>query len=102
VRTSDFSMTKRLLDILAVSVDDLDAVSVRVVGGVAYIEGLVSSDQQRQLISRLAERTPGIRKVVTRLATENVRVSPARLWNALAVPPPVLMHYYTLGQSERG
>lgn len=100
MRTSDFSMTKRLLDILAVSVDDLDAVSVRVVSGVAYIEGLVSSDQQRQLILRLAERTPGIRKVVTRLATENGRVSPARLWTALAVPPPVLMHYYTLGQSK--
>jgi hypothetical protein len=99
VRTSDFSTTKRLLDILAVSVDDLDAVSVKVLGGVAYIEGLVTSDQQSQLILRLAKRTPGVRKVVARLATDYGRMRPPNLRKPLAVPPPVLMHYYSLGQA---
>jgi osmotically-inducible protein OsmY len=96
MKTSDVLMTKRLRDILAVSVEDLDAVSATVEDGVAYLEGVVPSDEQRKSILRLAKRTTGTVRVIACLSTEKVRPRGARRSEALAVPPPVLMHYYSL------
>jgi hypothetical protein len=82
---------------LGVSVDDLDAVSIKVEDGVAYIEGAVSFDQQRRLISRPAHGPTGVRNVMGRIKTENGPPGQARDCKPLAVAPPVLMHYYSLG-----
>jgi len=89
-------MTKRLRDIVAVTVDDLDAVSASVEDGVAYLEGVVPYEEQRRSLVRLAERTDGISTVIACLSTERVPTHATRFSNPPEVPAAVLMHYHSL------
>jgi osmotically-inducible protein OsmY len=60
--------------------DDVEALRVRVVEGVAYIDGEVSSYRAKKIITRLIASAAGLRKVVNRS-----RVVPAALVNDKAL-----------------
>ena len=96
----DSALEQRIRDIIAVVAEDIDAITVEVEDGVAYIEGVVPSQEHRQAIAGAARRLKGLRGVITCLAVE--RVLPSRIGYTQAraygmhLPTPVLMHYYSL------
>jgi hypothetical protein len=92
----DQVLERRVRDIVAVAVPDIDAVLVEVEDGVAYVEGVVPSEHHRHLILSAVEQVKGLRRLITCLVTEHV-VSPVPASNAITLcSAPVLMHYYSL------
>jgi len=85
--------TKRICDIVAVAVDDIDSVTVAVEDGIAYLEGGVPTEEQRQTIIRAVRRVEGLRRVISCLAAEHAMPRPRAALTAAGVAPPVLMHY---------
>ncbi len=93
----DVELERRVRDIIAVVLEDIDSVTCEVEDGVAYIEGVVPSDERRRTISKIVGHLDGLASVVTCLATERVLPSADREHAAdLLFSPPVLMHYYSL------
>ena len=91
----DREVARRIRDIIAVASDDIDAISVAVEDGVAYIEGVVSGESERRAILSAVRNVEGLDRVITCLAAEHIL--PMRPDDTHgAVPPPVLMHYYSL------
>ena len=94
------ALEQRIRSIIAVVAEDIDAITVEVEDGVAYIEGVVPSPEQRQAIAEAAHWLRGLRGVITCLAVE--RVLPSRIGGTrvgaygMHLPTPVLMHYYSL------
>src|SRR3954447_14218770 len=86
--------TKRICDIVAVAVDDIDSVTVAVEDGIAYLEGVVPSEEQREAIVHAVRQIDGLRRVISCLAAEHAMPRPHAAVHAAGVAPPVLMHYY--------
>lgn len=93
---SDREIEKRVSDIIAVAVGDLDAITVAVEDGVAYIEGVVESEQKRRAITSTVHKIAGLKRVITCLATEHVLSFRNAGRKQLYISPPVLMHYHRL------
>lgn len=90
----DKELACRVRDIIVVIIDDIDAVTSDVEDGVVYIEGVVSTDEQRHAICRAVHQLDGLCHVITCLATE--RILPSDPKRATSFPPQVLMHYHSL------
>jgi hypothetical protein len=93
-------LERRVWDIIAVTIEDIDAVMFDIEDGVVYIEGAVPTHEQRQLITKGVGQLAGVKGVVTCLATEHVlppvSTSTRQVDNNLLYPAPVAMHYYSL------
>lgn len=96
LKDQDVELARRVRDILAVATDDIDAVTSEVEDGVVYIEGVVTSEQQRRAISGAVRDLDGVSQVITCLATEHVMSSTAAKESTSLYPAPVFMHYYSL------
>lgn len=96
VNTEDETLTRRIRDIVAVATTDIDGVRVEVEDGVAYIEGVVSSADEARIITRAVGGLRGLTRVVTCLSTEKVLAAANEEAAENILPPPVLMHYYSL------
>lgn len=92
----DRELARRILDIIAVASEDIDAITVAVEDRIAYIEGAVPTEGQRRAIVGAAHNLKGLRQVVTCLATEHVLPRQQPSSKDLPLPTPVLMHYYSL------
>ena len=92
----DVELARRVRDILAVAADDIDAVTSDVEDGVVYIEGVVSSEEQRRAISSAVRGLDGVSQVITCLATEHVMHNQSGKESPVLYPTPVYMHYYSL------
>jgi osmotically-inducible protein OsmY len=92
---NDEALSRRLRDIIAVIVNDIDAVAYEVEGGVAYIEGVVPDEAQRRAILRTAARVDGLTHIVACLAVEHILPTSAPPTES-PFPTPVLMHYHSL------
>lgn len=92
----DKTLEQRIRDIIAVATSDIDAVLVEVEDGVAYVEGVVSGERERNAIMTNLRRVPGICGLVTCLSVEHVRPSPGEVTDTRSAPAPLLMHYYSL------
>lgn len=68
----DPELARKVRDIIAVLLEDIDAVIWEVEDGVAYIEGVVPAERDRYRISRAVQRVEGIRQVITCLCTERI------------------------------
>ena len=68
--------TKRICDIVAVAVNDIDSVTVAVEDGIAYLEGVVPSEEQRQAIVRAVRQVDGLHRVISCLAAEHAMPRP--------------------------
>ncbi len=68
----DIELARRVRDVIAVVVEDIDAVVYDVEDGIAYIEGVVPSEVERNRIRRTVERLDGVRRVITCLSTERI------------------------------
>ena len=88
--------TKRICDIIAVVTEDIDAVTVAVDDGVAYIGGVVPTAAERDAIISAVRQIGSLNRVVTSLATEHILPRSSRYSGQANVPSPVLMHYYSL------
>lgn len=75
----------------ALPLADRARLRVTVVGGVCRVEGAVSSYQEKQAISRVLSRVPGIRALVNQ-----VRIAPEEL--ALLEPAPAMAEAPASGQ----
>lgn len=91
----DVELARRVRDVVAVVADDIDAVSFDVEDGVAYIEGVVPTDEQRRAISNAVSQINGLDRVVTCLATEHVLPATADTGNGTLYPTQLYMHYYS-------
>jgi osmotically-inducible protein OsmY len=91
----DVELTRRIRDIVAVVTEDMDAVTWEVEDGVAYVEGVVGSEDERRALCRAVRQLDGLSHVVTCLATERVMPSQPDSTTAL-YPPTVMMHYHSL------
>ena len=92
---SNKELAQRVRDIIAVVTDDIDGVMFEVEDGVAYIEGVVPSDQERKAISSAVRQLDGLTHVITCLATEKV-IPPPENSSVAPYPTPVLMHHHSL------
>jgi hypothetical protein len=92
---TDGLLQRKILGIIAVAASDLDAVTVDVEAGIAYIEGVVASSAERAVIIDTAAKLEGIEKVVDCLACERVLEQSAAS-AAANIAMPVLMHYHSL------
>src|SRR5437879_2138963 len=61
----DREVARRIRDIIAVASDDIDAISVAVEDGVAYIEGVVSGESERRAILSAVRNVEGLDRVIT-------------------------------------
>lgn len=68
----DIELARRVRDVIAVVVEDIDAVVYDVEDGIAYIEGVVPSEAERTRIRRAVQRLGGVRRVITCLSTERI------------------------------
>lgn len=91
----DAELARRVRDIVAVVAADIDDVSFDVEDGVVYIEGVVSSDEQRRAITSAVSHLEGLDRVVTCLATEHVLPVSVDSGASTLYPAPVYMHYYS-------
>ena len=89
----DVELARRVRDILAVASDDIDAVISDVEDGVAYIEGVVPTEEQRRAIINTVRQLDGVQHVVACLVTEHVPPLTDEQERPLLYPAPVLMHY---------
>jgi osmotically-inducible protein OsmY len=96
MRDNDVDLCRRVRDIVAVIADDIDAVSYEVEDGIVYIEGVVSSDEQRHAISSAVTHLPGVEDIIECLATEHVMPVALNEEQSALVPPQVYMHYFSL------
>lgn len=96
MKDHDRFLEQRIRDIVAVATDDIDSILVEVEDGVAYIEGIVSSDEERRKILSAVRQSKALRRVITCLVTEHVARQPAGTVPGADCPAPVLMHYYSL------
>ncbi len=92
----DKHLAWRTRDIIAVITEDVDAVTFEVEDGVAYIEGVVPTDEQRQAISKGVRRLDGLTHVITCLATEHVMPPAHEQDKGGLYPAPVARHYHSL------
>ena len=92
----DEELQRKVRDIIAVVSEDIDAVTCEVEHGVAYIEGVVPSDEDRRLISRAVKQVDGLTHVITCLATERVMTMSNEAVETVLYPTPVMMHYHSL------
>ena len=92
----DIVLTKRIRDIIAVATDDLDSITYSVEDGVAYIEGVVPSEEERRKIVRAVRKVDGLTRVIVCLATEHVLPQHKSDSSIVAVPATVLMHFHSL------
>lgn len=90
----DVELARRVRDIVAVVADDIDNVTCEVEDGVAYIEGVVSTDGERRAISHAVAELDGLDRVVTCLATEHVMTAASDARGGALYPAQVYMHYY--------
>ena len=72
MQETDRELAKRVCDVVAVATDDIDTITVAVEDGVAYIEGVVETEQKRQSIISAVQAVAGLDRVITCLATEHV------------------------------
>lgn len=93
----DMELARRVRDIVVVVADDIDNVTFEVEDGVAYIEGVVSSDGERRAISHAVAELDGLDRVVTCLATEHVHSSASNKEVPSLYPTQLYMHYYAQG-----
>lgn len=92
----DQELKRRIRDIVAVVTPDIDAVVFDVEDGVAYIEGVVSTEDERTQISSAVRRLEGLTHVVICLSTEHImRVCTARQNRELDAAP-ALVRYHSL------
>jgi len=73
----------------------MDNVTFDVEDGLVYIEGVVSSEEQRRAISSAVSHLDGLAHMVTCLATEHVLPAPTEVDKSTLYPPQVYMHYYS-------
>ncbi len=92
----DVELARRVRDILAVAVDDIDSVTSDVEDGIVYIEGVVPNEQQRRTISSAVRELDGVSQVITCLANEHVMHNASEGESTTLYPAPVYMHYYSL------
>jgi osmotically-inducible protein OsmY len=94
VESNDKELARRVRDIVAVAVEDIDSVSCEVEDGVAYIEGVVPTEQHRRAISDAVRKLDGLSHVITCLAAEHVMPAPTDYNLSAQYPAPVVMHYH--------
>jgi osmotically-inducible protein OsmY len=90
----DAKLSSRVRDIIAVVADDIDAVRYEIEDGVVYIEGVVTTDEQRDVIARTVGQLEGVEQVVNCLSTE--RLMPPRHDAVVETVPylaPIARHY---------
>lgn len=90
----DVELARRVRDVVAVVTDDMDSVSFDVEDGVAYIEGVVPSDERRRAITNAVAHVSGLDRVVMCLATEHVLPNGTEREASPLYPPQVFMHYF--------
>lgn len=93
--SEDDALERRVRDIVAVATKDLDTVRVEVEDGVAYVEGVVGSQEEADAILRVIERLDGLKRVVTWLSIETVVSVRADKYFEEVFPPPAFTHYYS-------
>jgi hypothetical protein len=93
---NDVKLARQVANVVAVVVEDLDAVSVEVEDGVVYLEGVVPEDEQRRSISGAVRGIQGVDQVISCLAVEHVLPRRSVGLSPLDVPAPVQMHYRSL------
>lgn len=92
----DQQLKRRIRDIIAVVTPDIDAVMFDVEDGIAYIEGVVSTQEQRTQISNALRQLDGLTHAVICLSTEHImRVCTARQNRELNATP-ALVRYHSL------
>src|SRR3954467_9187409 len=94
---TDSALEKRIYDIIAVATESIDTVMIAVEDGVAYVEGAVPTEEERNKIINSTRQLEGLDRLITCLAVEHVlpRQSSRRPLPALD-STPVYMHYYSL------
>ncbi len=93
---TDRRLAQRIRDVIAVATDDIDAIAVAVEDGVAYIEGVVASEQERRAIASAVRRIDGLNRVITCLSTEHILPRSSTESRQQRIPPPVMTHSYSL------
>ena len=88
----DEILAERIMNIIAVAVDDIDAVNVSVENRIAYVEGVVPDEGQRKAIVQGVRHVDGLSRSIFCLATEHVLPRFARADLLLLVPLPILLH----------
>ena len=92
----DRELARRVRDIIAVVADDIDSVVCEVEDGVAYVEGVVPTEDERRAISKALRQVVGLDRVITCLATEKVLDS-AQLHDVGGMySAPVMLHYHSM------
>ncbi len=92
----DQELKRKVRDIIAVVIPDIDAVMCDVENGVAYIEGVVPTERERRQISMAVRRIDGLAHVVTCLSTERIMKPATEHENCELYATPVIMHYHSL------
>ncbi len=93
---TDRRLAQRIRDVIAVATDDIDAIAVAVEDRVAYIEGVVESEQERRAIASAVRRIAGLNRVITCLSIEHILPRSYTNYKQQRIPPPVLRHSYRL------
>lgn len=91
----DKELARRVRNIVAVVADDIDCITCEVEDGVAYIEGVVPTEQHRREISSAVRKLEGLSHVITCLATEHIMPTPSAYQDSSSYPAPVRMHYHS-------
>jgi hypothetical protein len=92
----DEELTRRVASVIAVVVDDFDAVSVEVEDGVVYLEGVVPEEELRRSIAGAVRGIDGVDHLISCLAVEHVLPRRQPLQSQLDIPAPVQMHYHSM------
>jgi osmotically-inducible protein OsmY len=96
MKNNDAKLARQVAAVVAVVVEDLDAVSVEVEDGVVYIEGVVPEEEQRRSISGAVRGIEGVDQLISCLAVEHVLPRRPSGLSPFDVPAPVQMHYRSL------
>ena len=96
MKNNDAKLARQVANVVAVVVEDLDAVSVEVEDGVVYIEGVVPEEEQRRSISGAVRGIQGVDQLISCLAVEHVLPRRQATQSSLDVPAPVQMHYRSM------
>ena len=96
MKNNDAKLARQVANVVAVVVEDLDAVSVEVEDGVVYIEGVVPEEEQRRSISGAVRGIQGVDQLISCLAVEHILPRRPAGLSPLDVPAPVQMHYRSL------
>lgn len=92
----DKAIEQRIRDIIAVTTSDIDAVTVDVEDGVAYVEGAVPNEAERRALVNTIRQVRGVRGLVACLSAEHVRPVQTAESDDAPKPPPALLGYYSL------